>query len=215
MLIVYGRATSSNVQAVMWCIAELGLEYERKDYGHVFGGVDTPDYLAMNPNGLVPTIVDGSNEPLWESGAIIRYLAAKYGPEEFWPADPDERAQIDKWAEWGKVTFSPAFTVPIFWAVARTPEAERDWAAIRAAVARLEGRLAVAEAVLERRDFLAGPAFSLADIQLGHLLYRYYDLEIERGDLPALAGYYERLCARPAYREHVMVSYAELRPGAA
>ncbi len=211
MLTIWGRKTSSNVQAVMWGVGELGLPYDRKDAGHRFGGLDTPEFLAMNPNGLVPVLRDGDGEPLWESGAILRYLAARYGDDAFWPKDPVVRAPIDMWAEWAKVTVSLAFTGPIFWSVVRARAADRDEAALRAAIKAHAAKLKFAEARLERHAFLAGGAFTLADIQFGTLLYRYYTIPIERPDLPALRRYYDRLVERPAYREHVMVSYDELR----
>lgn len=211
MLTVWGRRTSSNVQAAMWCIAELGLPYRRFDVGHKFGGLDTPEFLAMNPNGTIPVLQDGDNPPVWETGAILRYLATSYGRAPFWPEDPVARATVDRWAEWAKINVAISFTVPVFWSVVRTPADERDWSAIRAAVTRLERVLSIAEAELLQHDFLAGPDFTLADIQLGHLLYRYFDINIERADLPALRAYFERLCRRPAYAENVMVSYDDLK----
>lgn len=211
MLTVYGRATSSNVQAVMWAIAELGLEYERLDYGHVYGGVDTPEFLAMNPNGLVPVVVDGDGPPLWESAAIVRYLGARYGAESFWPADPLARAQVDMWAEWGKTTLCGAFTMPVFWALVRTPAAQRNEAAFAKALRRLDRVLDILEARLSELSFVGGNDFTFADIIAGHVLYRYFTIEIPRSSRPALERYYADLTARPAYREHVMVSYDSLR----
>ncbi|KZY33636.1 glutathione S-transferase [Roseovarius sp. HI0049] len=210
MLTVWGRRTSSNVQAVMWGIAELGLDCTRHDVGHRYGGTDTDAFYAMNPNRTVPVLQDGEDAPLWESAAILRYLANRYGSAPFWPEDVAARAQVDKWAEWAKINVGGAFTVPIFWRVVRTPEAKRDWPAIRAAVVALEKALAIAEARLEGCVHLAGENFTLADVQFGHVLYRYYEIGIERADLPNVARYYARLQERPAYREHVMVSYAEL-----
>ncbi len=211
MLTVWGRKTSSNVQALMWCIGELGLPYRRHDAGHRYGGTDTPEFLAMNPNGTVPVLRDGDGEPLWETGAILRYLATSYGPAAFWPASPPARAQIDKWAEWSKINVALGFTAPIFWAVVRTAPAAQDPAAIGRAVARLDAVLDIAEAQLSRNAFLAGAAFTLADIQFGHVLYRYFDISIERPPRPALRRYYDALATRPAFREHVMVSFEELR----
>jgi glutathione S-transferase len=208
---VYGRATSSNVQAVMWAIGELGLEYERLNYGQKYGGTDTPEYLAMNPNGLVPVVRDGGGEPLFESAAIVRYLATRYGDDPFWPRDAAARAQVDKWAEWSKVEVTRAFTVPIFWVAVRTPAAERDAAALARSIERMNEKLEIAEAQLERHAFLANDDFTVADIQFGHLLYRYFDIDIARPSLPALEAYYRRLTERPAYREHVMVSYEDLK----
>ena len=211
MLTVWGRRTSSNVQALMWCIGELGLPHERHDVGHRHGGTDTPEFLAMNPNGTVPVLRDGDGEPLWETGAILRYLAGRYGSAPFWPPDGMERAGIDKWAEWSKLNVALSFTAPIFWRVVRTAPASQDPVAISQAVEKLDAVLDVAEAQLAHGGSLAGDSFTLADIQFGHVLYRYFDIPITRRSRPALERYYERLTARPAFREHVMVSYEELR----
>lgn len=123
------------------------------------------------------------------------------------------RAQIDKWAEWAKINITLNFSHPIFWPMITTPREKLDRARIALAMQRLTEKLAIAERELARHEFLAGRDFTLADIQMGHLLYRYYDLPLARADLPSLRRYYEGLCARPAYREHVMVPYDELRAG--
>lgn len=211
MLRIYGRATSSNVQAAMWLTGELGLEVERLDYGHSHGGLDTPEFRALNPNGKIPVLVDGDKPPVWETGAVLRYLAAAYGGPDWWPEAPADRIETDKWAEWAKVNVCIGFTGPIFWQVVRTAPAKRNLAAVARALAVLTGLLRIAEAQLAARPYLAGQRLSLADIQLGHLLYRYFDIEIDRADLPALRAYYDRLTERPAYRTHVMVSYEPLR----
>ena len=210
MITVYGRATSSNVQAVMWGVGELGLAFRRLDYGHVHGGLDTPAFRALNPHGLVPVVQDG-DVVVWESCAILRYLAARYGDGgAFWPADPAARARVDMWAEWAKTTFLPDFTGPIFWARVRTPAAQRDEAALTRAVARFETRLDALEAQLGGQAYLCG-AFSLADIVAGHVLYRWFTIDVPRRPRPAVEAYYQRLTGRPAFREHVMVSYDSLR----
>ena len=211
MLTVYGRATSSNVQLVMWGAAELGLDAERLDYGHVFGGTDTAEYRAMNPRGLVPVLRDGELV-MWESCAILRYLAARYGDGgAFWPADPVARARVDMWAEFGKNEMAQAFTVPIFWSRVRTAAKDRDEAALTAAIARFEGLLDVVEGQLEGRTYVTGDTISAADITIGHLLYRWFDIDIPRRPRPTVEAYYQRLAERPAYREHVMVDYSILR----
>ncbi|WP_338721106.1 glutathione S-transferase family protein [Devosia sp. XK-2] len=210
-LTIWGRKTSSNVQALMWCIGELGLDYRRHDVGHVHGGNDTPEFLAMNPNGLVPVLRDGNEEPLWETGAILRYLAARYGQETFWPADPVKRASVDKWAEWAKLNVALNFTGPVFWQVVRTAPARRDPAVLAAGLDRLEKHLAIAEAQLSDQTFLADDNFTLADIQFGHVLYRYFDIDIARPTWPAIERYYATLTRRPAFSAHVMVSYDPLR----
>ena len=114
MIKVWGRASSSNVQSVMWCIAELGLPHERIDAGLMYGVNNTPDYLAMNPNGTIPTLIDDDGPAMWESGAILRYLANSYADEPFWPKDPLRRADVDRWAEWAKVSVQMNFNAPIF-----------------------------------------------------------------------------------------------------
>lgn len=209
MITVYGRATSSNVQIVMWAIGELGLAHERLDYGHSYGGTQTPEYLAMNPNGLVPTMRDG-DLVLWESGAILRYLAARYGAEPFWPADPARRAPLDMWAEWAKTTFGPAL-FPIFQQLVRLPKAERSAAALEAGVVAMAPVAKRLDARLGAGPWLAGEDFAFADIAAGTLLYRYYTFPFARAETPALDAYYERLKARPAYAKHAMVSYEPLR----
>lgn len=211
MLTVWGRKTSSNVQALMWAFGELGLPYQRHDIGHRYGGNNTPEFLAMNPNGTVPVLRDGDDEPLWETGAILRYLATRYAPDSFWPAEPAHRAQVDKWAEWAKINVTLGFTEPVFWRVVRTAPSKQDPVAITQAVAKLDRVLDIAERQLERQEFLAGDALALADIQFGHVLYRYFDIAIPRPPRPALQRYYDALTQRPAFAEHVMVSYDELR----
>lgn len=211
MLTIWGRKTSSNVQALMWCVGELELRFHRHDAGHRFGGLDTDAFRKLNPNGTIPVLQDGDHPPLWETGAILRYLANAYGGNAFWPRDPVQRAEIDKWAEWAKINVAMDFTVPVFWQVVRTAPAEQDQNAIEQAVAALDSKLALADTRLSENTYLCGPDLTLADIQLGHILYRYYDIAISRAVLPNLRRYYDKLTERPAYQEHVMLSYDELR----
>lgn len=211
MLTVFGRATSSNVQLVMWAVGELGLAHERSDYGHVHGGLDQPDFLAMNPHGKIPVLRDGDTV-IWESAAILRYLGAVYGDRDaFWPADPAARAQVDMWAEWGKSELCQRFTVPIFWSRVRTPAADRDHAALTRALEAFDAELAILEQQLKGRDYILGPDLTAADIVVGHLLYRWFTIDVPRVSRPAVEAYYDRLCQRPAYRTHVMVPYDVLR----
>ena len=210
MLKVWGRKTSSNVQALMWCIGELGLVYDRIDAGHIYGGTDTDEFFNLNPNRTVPVIQDGLTAPLWETGSILRYLASKYGNESFWPKELLKRTEVDKWAEWSKINIALGFTAPVFWRVIRTSAKDQNLAAIQSAVTALECKMLIAENQLQNQEFLAGDKFSLADIQFGHILFRYFDIDIVRSEMPALADYHSRLCERSAYKEHVMVSYEEL-----
>ena len=211
MLKVWGRKSSSNVQALMWCIGELKLACERIDAGLIYGLVDTCEYLSMNPNGTVPTLQDGDNPPLWETGAILRYLANSYAPDNFWPANPIARADIDRWTEWSKINIALNFTAPVFWRVVRTPPSKRDPVAIRDALHALDIFLDIAETRLSKVPYLAGEHFTLADIQFGHCLFRYFDIDIDRTEHPNVRRYYDALTSRLAFREHVMLSYDELR----
>ena len=128
MIEIWGRRNSSNVIPVLWAVAETGEDYRRHDAGGSFGGLKTPDYRAMNPNGLVPTLVD-DGFVLWESNAIIRYLAAKYCGDNLWDADPARRALADRWMEWAKSTGIPP-TMGLFFATVRTEPEARNPAAI-------------------------------------------------------------------------------------
>ena len=211
MLTVWGRQSSSNVQAVMWCIDELGLPVKRIDAGYKYGVVDSSEYRQMNPNGKVPTLQDDQKPAIWESGAILRYLGNAYADKPFWPRDLDARTHVDMWAEWSKLNVASQFTGPIFWKAVRIPAARRNQPAIDLAVQNFERNLAIADAQLKENRFIAGGDFTMADIQFGHVLYRYYDVPIDRTKKLANVGrYYEELKARQAYQDHVMVSYVEL-----
>ena len=214
MIEVLGRATSSNVQAVMWVIAEIGLDHTRVDIGGAFGGNTSPEFLAKNPMGRVPVIQDG-DLTLFESQAILRYLGATYGSESLWPDDPAARAPIDQWMEWSKISVTRAVIYKVFWQMLRVSAAERDTDLVAEGTEELKTLLRLAEAQIARHGWLAGPEMTLADISFGTQLYRYFTVDFERAELPHLRSYYDRLCTRPSYAEHVMVSYESLRvPGA-
>lgn len=211
MITVWGRATSSNVQIVMWALAELKLAYKRIDVGGSFGGTDTPEYIRMNPNRLVPTIQDG-DLTLWESAAIVRYLGARYGDEQFWPQDPAKRAPIDKWAEWSKTSLAPTLLASIFPHSFTLPQDKRDPKVLDAAVERIGKLASMLDARLAESPYLGGDRLAFGDVIVGTLLYRYFTLPFARVETPHLRAYYDRLAERPAYREHAMVSYESLRP---
>lgn len=210
MITVWGRTTSSNVQTVMWALAELGIAHERIDAGGPFGGLDTPEFAEMNPNRLVPVLRD-EGEYLWESASIVRYLGARYGSEQFWPADPLKRAKLDQWGDWTKTTLVPAFLANLFLPMMRNKPGERDEAALAKGVANLAKVMRIFNKRLTEGNYLGGDEPCFADIVAGTLLYRYSTLEIERPDLPDLTAYYERLTKRPAYARHVMISYDSMR----
>ncbi len=203
MLRIWGRNNSINVQKVMWTVGELGLDHERRDVGGAFGGLDTLEYGAMNPNRLIPVLDDGGML-VWESNAVVRYLAAKYGAGGLWPEEPAERSLADRWMDWMITTILPDMH-PIFLGLIRTPEDQRDMALITAAAERLGKRFLLFDQHLDGWPFVAGEAFTMGDIPMGAACYRYHALPIERPALPNVAAWYDRLQARDAFREHVMI----------
>ena len=164
---------------------------------------------SMNPNARIPTIED-DGVVVWESNAIIRYLAARYDEGGLWSPDPGERAPADAWMDWMQTTLAPDF-YGVFWAVVRTPAARQDRAAIKDLTARLTDHYVLLDRQLAARPYLVGDRFSLADIAVGVTLYRYFEMEIERPALSNLQAWHERLRERPAFRDHVMISFEELR----
>jgi glutathione S-transferase len=210
MLKVWGRRSSFNVQKVLWLIEELGLAYEHIPAGGDFGRLDDPAFGALNPHRRVPVIEDG-DLAVWESHAILRYLAARYGQGRFWSDDPAARAHIDGWMDWAQTALQSDFLAGVFWGFFRTPEAKRNWPAIDRAIARCADHLRLIDGMLADRPFLLSENLSLADIPVGAVLYRWFELEIERPPMPNLDAWYARLQLRPAYRQAVMVPFEELR----
>ncbi len=210
MLTVWGRRNSFNVQKVMWLIGELGLAHRHVAAGGDFGLNDTAAFLAMNPNGRVP-LIDDDGTTVWESHAILRYLAARHGQAGFWSEDPRVRSLADRWMDWTQTSLQPAFLTGVFWGYYRTPPALRDAVRIEHSVDLCAQYFQVLDQVLSAQPFLAGDRLTLADIPAGTHLYRYFELDIRRPHLPHVEAWYARLAARPAYREHVMVPFGELR----
>lgn len=195
MLKVWGRANSVNVQKVLWCCEELHVEYERIDAGGPFGVVDTPEYRSRNPNGLVPTI-DDDGFVLWESNAIVRYLAAKSG-SSLWPALPRMRAEADQWMDWNHALW--AALRPAFLGLIRTPPEKRNEAVIAESLLKTGELLRLVDLHLASRSYLAGDDFTIGDIPAGCAIWRWLAMPIERPDLPNVTRWFERLGQRPAY----------------
>lgn len=202
MIKVWGWIGSSNVQKVLWCCGELALDHELHDKGWPYAGYKERPYLDLNPNGLVPTIEDGTFV-LWESNSILRYLAEKYGEGRLLPTTSEERADTNRWMDWQLTTMGPAMT-PVYRALIRTPADRQDPAFIQTSRARAEERWKILDSFLENRSFVAGHRFSIGDIPLGILAYRWFNLPIEPSGLGHLRAWYERLCERPAYRKQIM-----------
>jgi len=201
LLKILGHAGSSNVQKVLWCCGELALPFERRDFGGTFGGNRTPEYLALNPNGLVPTI-DDDGFILWESNVIVRYLAAKHGHGTLYPADLRQRADAERWMDWQQTTLNMPMGV-LFRALLRKPAEQTDAAALDAARAKASVNWAIVDRALATRPYVAGDRLTIGDIALGNAIHRWHRLPIERPALEHLGTWYARLCERPAYREYI------------
>jgi glutathione S-transferase len=203
MLKIWGNADSINVQKVLWCCEEIGLAYERIDAGRHYGVVNTAEFRRLNPNGLVPTI-DDDGFVVWESGSVLRYLAAKHASGSLWPEDARARADVDRWIDWSNSTLWPAM-VPIFRAFLRTPEHERDGNLVEAARRETLDAMHILDAQLEGRAFVGGERFTMGDIALGCAVWRWMTLPIERDDLPQVQRWFDALSKREAYRKVVML----------
>ena len=203
---------NSRSDRVIWLLEELGLDYEVELHERDPETHRAPEAMKkQHPYAHAPMLRDG-DRVLIESGAIVEYVLARYGAGSgFWPDGPAVRATADMWAEWGKTTLCPAFTAPIFWSRVRTAAKDRDEAALTAAIDRFEGLLALVEARLGASDWVSGGRIGLADVMVGHLLFRYFDIDIPRRAFPRVEALYERYRVRPAYRAHVMTSYEPLR----
>jgi glutathione S-transferase len=201
MLTIWGRVNSLNVQKVMWTVTELGLPYRRIDAGLAFGVNRTPEYLAMNPNGLVPTI-DDDGFILWESNTIVRYLAAKYAAGSLWPQDPAARGLAERWMDWQISTFGPALGGAFFQLV-RTPEDRRDPQVIEQSRLQGEAAAAILDAHLAGRAYVNGDTFTMGDIPVGVTANRWLKLPLARERRPNLEAWYQRLTARPGFAAHV------------
>lgn len=200
MLKIYGRADSINVRKVLWVADEIGVPYTREDWGRGFRSTEDPDFLRLNPFALVP-VIDDDGFVLRESHAIVRYLAAKHGREDLYPADLQLRARIEAWMDWAATDLY--FPVrPVFlgylrklpgWEPGQIGTAMQQW----------NRQMALLAAVLaERGPFLMGERFTLADVPAGLVVNRWAMIDFDKPRLPAVEAYYDALARRPAYRAH-------------
>ena len=201
MLKIYGRNTSSNVQKAMWAVGELNLKYERFDVGGAFGKNREPDYLAMNPNGLVPTLME-DGFILWESNSIVRYLARIYGAGTLEPSEQKEIARANQWMDWQLSVVGPAI-FHAFWGLIRTPAEKRDMAAIATSQQKTTEAMKMLDAQLGRTAFVAGERFSMGDLPVGVMAYRFRQLCPERPKMPHLERWYAAIETRQAFKDHV------------
>ncbi|MCX7313221.1 MAG: glutathione S-transferase family protein [Alphaproteobacteria bacterium] len=204
MLKIWGRNTSSNVQKVIWALAEMKLPFERIDVGGAFGKTKDPAYLAMNPNSLVPTLEEEDGFTMWESNSICRYLAAKHQSRTLEPAIPQTRARAQMWMDWQLSVMAPAIT-PVFWQLIRTPADKRDANAVETGKEKTITAAKMMDAQLGKTQFMAGDEFSYGDIPVGIMIYRYVQLIPERPATPNLDRWYAAISSRPAFKEKIAV----------
>jgi glutathione S-transferase len=200
---IWGRANSVNVQKVLWCLRELDLAYERVDAGMAFGKNDEPAYLAMNPNGRVPTLVE-DDFVLWESNSIMRYLVLAHRPQSaLYPQVARVRASVDRWLDWTLSTLQPVDR-PVFWALVRTPVEQRDMAAIQKDANAEAAQWRIVDAHLAARRFIEGDEFTLADIALGAYARRWFGVEgISKPQLKNLERWFAQLGSRPGFVQFI------------
>lgn len=203
MLVIWGRDNSVNVQKVLWCCEEIALDYKRIDAGGPFGVVNTPEYRALNPNGLVPTM-DDDGFILWESNSIVRYLAAMYAPGTLLPVDAKVRARAEQWMDWMISAYWPAIR-PLFLGLIRTAADKRDTEAIEASRLKTASLMELLDAHLASNAYLAGDAFTAADISVGCGVWRWLALPIDRPEMPNVRRWFDLLSERRACRKIVLL----------
>jgi glutathione S-transferase len=202
-LTIWGRANSVNVQKVLWCLRELDIAYHRIDAGMAFGKNDESDYLAMNPNGRVPTLVDG-DFILWESNSVMRYLVLAYGQgSPIYPQAAKARASVDRWLDWTLSTLQPVDR-PVFWALVRTSVEKRDMVAIQKDADAEAVQWRIVDAQLATRRFIEGDDFTIADIALGAYARRWFGVEgIRKPQLGHLERWFAQFASRPGFQQFV------------
>jgi len=198
MLKILGRTSSLNVRKVLWTLDELGLAYEREDWGTGFASTRSPEFLALNPNGLVPVLIDEQGA-LYESNTICRYLAARFDHGHLLPVEPRPRAGVEQWMDWQATDLNPTWGYA-FLALGRPTPGYNDPARIAASVAAWNAAMAILDQRLAQTGaHAAGHDFTLADVVLGVSVHRWIRTPMDRADLPAVQAYYARLKARPAF----------------
>ena len=201
MLKILGKASSINVRKVLWTCAELNLPFQREDWGSGFRATDTPEFLALNPNAMVPVIVDG-DFVLWESNTILRYLVNQYGGEALYPGAPRARAAVDQWLDWQATDLNDAWRYP-FMSLVRRSAAHSDETALQAGIDSWTKHMEILDSALAGTGaYVTGATFTLADVVLGLSVHRWFATPIDHPRLRAVAAYYERLSSRPGYRAH-------------
>ncbi|HFZ8995170.1 TPA: glutathione S-transferase family protein [Citrobacter freundii] len=205
MITLWGRNNSTNVKKVLWTLEELGLPYTQILAGGQHGLNKDAEYLAMNPNGLVPLLRDDETDLLlWESNAIVRYLAAQYGKDLLWVDSPARRAEGEKWMDWANQTLSPAHRVVLFGLI-RTPAEQRDRAAIDAGIEHCDRLFGLLDQALASQRWFSGEAFGTGDIAIAPFVYNLFNMGLNWTPCPHLERWYQQLTGRPAFVKTVMI----------
>ncbi len=201
MLTIFGKAASINVRKVLWCCDELNLPFRREDWGSGFQPTQVPEFLALNPNALVP-VIDDDGFILWESNSIIRYLANRYGNDGFYPRHPQARARTDQWMDWQATNLNNAWSYA-FLSLVRNSPAHQDPQQLAASVAGWNKHIGILEQQLQATGaYVAGDRFTLADIPVGLSVNRWFATPLERPDYPAVSAYFQRLREHPGFIRH-------------
>ena len=209
MVELWGRKNSYNVLKVLWTLAELNIEYKHHDVGSNVGDLESPEFLALNPNGRIPVLVD-KGSAIWESNTIVRYLCAVYGTNILWPDNPLRRSYADRWMDWELATLEPDFG-GLFWGFYRKPESKRDTAKIESSKSNCKRHFRMLDDHLANNDFLAGEAFSMGDIPAASYLYRYFEMGAGVEKPANVMAWYQRLSEREAYQQTIMTPFDELK----
>jgi glutathione S-transferase len=201
MIRIWGRRNSANVVKVLWLCDEIELKFERKDVGGPFGGLETPAFLALNPNGVIPVIEDGDTV-VWESHAVLRFLATKYGSQTIYPPKPAERSHVERWLDWHVSTLDPVI-IPVFRGLYRTPPEQRNEAELSSQIARLSTTMTWLDRQMAGRSYVAGNALSIADMAFGNSIWRWLAFPIERPPTPNLEAWQALVAERPGHKTHI------------
>lgn len=208
MIKIWGRPSAYNVQKVLWCLNEIGVDYQNINIGGSLGGLDSPEFLIKNPNGRIP-VLEIDNQIIWESNTIVRFLAAKYSHSQLWASDPFSRSLAERWIDWELASLQPIF-LDLFWASYRTPIELQDAEFITKSAKCCEHKFNILDSHLATNHFVAGELFTMGDIAVATCLYRYFEMGIPTPAIPHVRRWYHELCERPAYQKTVMVPFVEL-----
>lgn len=201
---LYGRNDSSNVRKVLFLCAEIGLDYDRHDYGRGFKPANSPEYLALNPHARVPSIVDG-DAVVWESNTVLRYLNTKFGRDDLHPKEPVARAHVEQWMDWQLAHLQPAITPVFMGRFLKNPEFDKP-EIVDKFIDQVAGMMRLLSAQIDKAGgFVAGPNLTLADMSIGIFVHRWFTVVPEAEKLQPLVDYYSRLSQIEGYKSSALI----------